>query len=246
MKANKKSQITIYIIIALVIIASVILILFLRNKTVNQIDSQNPENYISSCVGNAATKALDIILPQGGYASPALYKLYNNTKIAYLCYNPGWYMPCINQEPMYVEHLEQEIKEIIAGKLDYCFDSLKQSLEKRNYQVNIKNGDFSVNLIPNKVKIDISREIILEKNQDVKKYENFSVIVLSPIYELAGIALEITDKEARNCDFDYSAYKNNYPKYNIDRTFTDDNTRVYTIGNEIKLNFATRSCALPG
>ena len=52
-------------------------------------------------------------------------------------------MPCINQEPMYVEHLEQEIKEIIAGKLDYCFDSLKQSLEKRNYQVNIKNGDFS-------------------------------------------------------------------------------------------------------
>lgn len=244
---DKRGQITIYIIIAIVIVATIIVVFVLMKKSENKSsDMENPESYLQSCVSDAVEQAVGNILPQGGYFSPQLYKLYNNTKVEYLCYTPNWYSSCTNQEPMYVEHIEKEIEEIIDDKINFCFESLEENFEDRGYNFEISEGNFKVNLVPNKIEIEIAREIILEKAGDTKTYKNFSIKFMSPVYELANIAVEILDSEAKNCEFDYLSYKNKYNKFDIQRVFTEDNTKIYTIGDEIKLNFAVRSCALPG
>jgi len=129
---NKKSQLTLYIIIALVIIAFIILFFTLRNRAKpGEINVINAEEYIDKCMRDSAEEAVEIMLPQGGYLSPSNYKLYNNTKVAYLCKMDYYYAPCINLEPMYIEHLESEIKNYSQSKVDRCFVNLESQMGKR-------------------------------------------------------------------------------------------------------------------
>ncbi len=84
----------------------------------------------------------------------------------------------------------------------------------------------------------------MEKNQETQSWEKFRARILSPLYDLSVIASDVVNGEARDCDFDYFKLSMNYPKFKIDRTFVDDSTKIYLVGD--KLQFATRSCALPG
>jgi len=246
-KHNRKAQITLFVIAGIAIVAIGLFFLFLKPKIITPgINMQNPESYVQSCVGDELKQAIRIISEQGGYFSPQNYKLYNNTKIAYLCYTPLWFEPCVNQEPMFIEHLKSEIKEIISPKVEFCFDSLKQNLESRNYNVEMKDTSFDVELNPKKASAKINKEISMNKNEENQKFDKFNVEIISPIYNLANIAVEIVNGEAKECEFDYLAYKNKHSEFNIVKTFAENNTKIYIIGNEVKLNIATRSCAMPG
>jgi hypothetical protein len=147
---------------------------------------------------------------------------------------------------MFIEHLESEIKEIIKPKVEFCFDSWKQDMEKKNYLIDMQETNFEIELKPKQVEIKINKEISINKNNENKKIEGFNIKIINPIYDLASIAIEIANAEAKDCEFDYLAYKNKYQRFNIAKAFTEDNTKIYTIGNEVKLNIATRSCAMPG
>jgi len=244
-----KAQVSLWIIVAVILLSIIALFFILREKiNIPGITpaSLEPQSYIEKCVKDASFQAIDIMLPQGGYLNPGNYKLYKNNKVAYLCYNSNYYASCINQEPLYVSHLENEIKAYITPKLKDCFYALEQEYKKRNYQV--LSGDLSleINLNPKQVNIEINRKLTLTKNEETKKYEEFKAKVSSPIYDLAIVVSLIVDSEARECDFDYWKFKNNYPAYHIERTFTEDNTRIYQVSRNNKiLIFATRSCALP-
>jgi len=202
---NKKSQLTLYIIIALVIIAFIILFFTLRNRAKpGEINVINAEEYIDKCMRDSAEEAVEIMLPQGGYLSPSNYKLYNNTKVAYLCKMDYYYAPCINLEPMYIEHLESEIKNYSQSKVDRCFVNLESQMGKRGYDSSFEGGgELKVELNPNQIQVDADKKLTLEKNGQTTRYENFSVSFANPIYDLAIISVEIVNYEAEDCEFHY-------------------------------------------
>lgn len=251
MKRNKKSQVTIFIIIAIVLVAAILALFLLKGKTIKELITgsfPNPQEYIEKCVKENTENALAIMMPQGGYISPENYKMYNNIKIAYLCYNQNYYLPCINQEPLYLEHLKQEIKSYINPKIDDCFYSLKQDYEKKNYGVNLDSGDINIELNPKQVNIEINRKLALSKNEETKIYEKFKVKVNSPLYDLAIITQEIVNQEAKFCYFEYLGFQLLYPEYSIEKTDVNGETKIYSIKEKIsgkQLNFAVRSCAMP-
>jgi len=244
-----RSQVTIWVIIGIIIILMILLFFVLQKKKIIPYITptiSEPREYIDKCTKDAVEEAVNIMLSQGGYLSPYLYKLYEDKKVAYLCYSKRYYEPCINQEPFYTQHIESEIKKYVEPEIENCFSELREQYEKREWQVDMSGKGIKVELAPKQIKIDINKNIKLARGENLE-YKNFQVKILSPLYDMVSIAREIVNGEAKNCEYDYLSYRNKYPKYNIKRIFTEDNTKIYTIeGSNKKLVFATRSCALPG
>lgn len=245
----KKGQITIFIIIALIIVVSIALIFVLIRKPGISISPEyDPQAYIEKCTADVADEAISILMPHGSYIEPTNFKLYQNEKIGYLCYNQNYYYTCINQEPMLIEHIEEEITEYIKPRIQNCFVSLRKELEDRAYQVDIKNMTITTELQTRKVVITINREIGLTKNQETRKFSKFKAQIISPVYDLAKISLKIINGEASNCGYDYVNHAMLYPLYDIKKFTLGDSVKIYTLTEKVSgktFKFAVRSCVIP-
>lgn len=247
---NKKSQATLFIIIAVVLIAGIVLFFLLKNKisipgTTGMPDIQAE---MEKCVSDSASKAADIIMPQGGYLQPENYKLYQGIKIAYLCYNKNYYQTCINQQPLYLQHLKSEIKSYISGKIEDCFYSQENDLKNKGYQTEFGTSELNVDLIPGKIEIGIDKKISIIKNEESRNYEKFSFEINSPLYDLAVIAQEAVNQESKFCYFEYLGYQLLHPEYSIEKIDINGETKLYFIkekSSNKQLNLAVRSCAMP-
>jgi hypothetical protein len=254
MAKSKRSQVTIFIIIGLVIVALIIGYFLLSQKTeikINQPSMMDPEQYIDKCAKDAAAQAIAIILPQGGYLAPTNFKLYDDNKVAYFCYTNLFYLTCRMQEPMYFKHLENEITTYSTPKIEECFQSLKLELEKSNYNIEMGNMNLATEVIPNAVRIKINRDFSMEKQGEVRKFESFKTALASPLYKLANVAQEIANQEAKFCHFEYQGFMIFYPEFSIDKKPVGsgkDAAKIYIIQDRDsgkKLNIAIRSCAIP-
>jgi len=248
-KVNKKAQVTIFIILGLLFIV-IITILFLLFRgaeiSISTADEENPLQYIDSCVEDAVEEAVEILMKQGGYLEPTNYKLYGDEKLSYLCYTRNYYEKCINQGPMLVEHLEKEITFYIKPKVEGCFAELKTGLEKRNYEVIMGDSELDTDMATGQIFVDINKSFKMIKDNNVDEFKKFEIEVNYPLYNLAIVALEVVNQEARFCSFEYLGYMIFYPDYDIRKFTTWDDVKIYTLrdlqsGKEFK--FAIRSCA---
>jgi len=247
---EKRGQVTLFIIIAIILVGAIFLYFALSGRLERVLVGVeiNPQEYVEKCTKDASEQAINILLPQGGYIEPENYKLFEDSKASYLCYNKGYYYSCINQEPMYIERVEQEIKNYIEPRVKDCFYALEQEYKDRNYAVESGEESISVNLNPKQVGVEIKKKFDISKGEEARSFDEFKVRFNSPVYDLAIIAIEIVNQEARFCNFEYLGYSLLYPSYNIERTDVDGGTRIYSVEEKIsgkKLIFAVRSCAMP-
>lgn len=251
---GRKGQITIFIIVAVIIIAAIALFFLLRGESVIEIfkpSMPSPQEDIEKCVKDNVKNAIDIMLGQGGYITPKNFKLYQDKKVQYLCYTNKYYYPCVNQEPLYIERLESEIKSYIQDKVDDCFYSLKQDYESKNYIVSLGASNLQVNLIPKQVEIIIDKKVEVSKNEQIEKFDKFKAKFNNPLYDLAIVAIEAVNQEARFCYFEYIGYMMLYPNVEIEKKAVGEaetSSKIYTIMDRIsgkKLYIAIRSCAFP-
>ena len=252
-RINKKAQVAIFIIIAVLVVGIIIFFFFFRSKIDFGLGQsgkpeKDPESYINLCIKPKVEEAVKLISSQGGYVNNSLNKNIDGEKISYLCYQQNYYISCVNQEPMLISHLEEEIKNYIKDDVDGCLAELKNELVKQNYEVSISNGDFNVQLVPKKVLVNINRKIEITKSGETSRYEKFQSVIPSRIYELALVVQEITSQEARFCNFEQGGYMLFYSNFDIDKFRTGDGTTLYTIKhrktNE-EFKFAVRSCVIP-
>ncbi len=245
---SKFSQVTIFIIIALIIITSIALVFVLfRKSDVTVSPSTNPQEYIEKCIKDYTKEAIKILSEQGGDIKPEGSVMYQGKNITYLCYTANFYKPCVNQRPMLIEHIKKEITKYIEPKIENCFLSLRQELEKKNYIVNYKSMNTKIELQTKKVIVTIERELTTEKNQETRKFKKFKTVVNSPIYDLAKIAMEIVNQEIEYCNFGTLGFMITYPQYDI-RKFSIEEGSIYTIREIVsgnKFTFAIRSCKMP-
>ena len=121
---SKRSQITIFVIIAIVIIAGVILFFaltdtgrnLLRNITGQEIDFNSQ---VRNCIENnpEIKSEINLIMSQGGSLNPGNYFLYNDTKFSYLCYTNQYYKGCVMQNPNLLFNTENEIENSIRKSM---------------------------------------------------------------------------------------------------------------------------------
>ncbi len=244
---SKCSQVTIFIILAMIIVVGIIILfLLIKKPNLQIIDEENPQAYIESCTRDAVKEALDILMPQGGDIEPELSIMYKDIERAYLCYNANYYNPCINQRPLLIEHIENEITNYITPKVEVCFQSLKNELGKR-YEVEIGEMQLTTDFKINNVLIEIKRDLQMTIGNTSTEFTDFKTNLIHPIYELAEIAMEIANQEAEFCSFYTNGFNSNYPKYEVRQTMTEE-SEIYTIIDKKtnqKFIFAIRGCVMP-
>lgn len=249
---SRKSQITIFVILALIIVIAVLIIFAFRNppKPV-PIVQKNPHAYIEACTRQAVEEALTILMPQGGDINPKGTIRYNGTDIVYHCYINEYYKKCYNQRPLLIEHIEKEITNYIQPKVANCFLGLQNNL-KGQYD-EIKSGDMKITtrLFPKHVVVDIDKDFKMVKGGEVSelyKFNKFRMDMINPIYDLAHISMEISNQEAKYCNFDSLGFMILYPDYNIDSKITGDSDTIYKVkerSTNQEFTFAVRSCKMP-
>ena len=246
---NRKAQVAIWIILAILLVVSIIIFALLNRKPglTNQ-DILNPKAYIEKCARQSVNDALDPILEQGGFINPENYKLYNGIKATYLCENIGNYEPCINQHPLLLNEIKKEIYSYVKPRIDQCFSQLKDSYEKRGYDISLGNMTLDVSLGPSRVFVDIDKVFVITSGEEVNRYETFKAEVVSSVYDIGSVAMEIASQQAKYCYFEYVGYMILYPRFLIEVYSMSDSTKIYTIQDKYsneKMNIAIRSCAIP-
>jgi len=250
MKA-KRGQVTIFIIIAVVIICFIALayVVYPKIKTNIQTETKNPQAFISECVEDELINLVDLISAQGGSLNPSPVYPFEGKQIQYLCYTNKNYEPCIIQNMLLEKNIEQELTTVITPQVEACFNSLKSNYEKKGYVVQIKPGEVKIELLPKKIIGTFDYKVTLTKD-GTEEYNLFNIMLNNNLYELIKISDVIVEWSMKNVDdIDPLIIMEAYH-------FIDMTVKEQTEGNIIyklkddevggEFNFAIRSWVLPG
>ncbi len=249
-----RGQASIWVIVAIVLVASVILFFIIdRSAKLSRVGEGEAvfdvQSYLESCSTELVNEIVEKMLPQGGFVLPKNFATFNDLKIEYTCKNNGYYEPCIQQHPMLIREMENEIKNYTTDKIEECFDDMEKEFRKRGSDVALDpNMEYNVDLEEDKILLNIKRKVKIEKGGDIRRGEEYKVEIPSPAYNLGRIAAEIADQEARFCYFEFVGYSILYPRYEVDKYSMSDATNIYTIRDFKSLkemNIAIRGCAIP-
>ena len=248
--SNKRGQVTIFIIIALVIVALAVLIYFLYPRIFSSasFDAQNPEKYLQECIEKDLQESIEILSSQGGDFNPTNYYLYLGEKLKYLCYTNEYYKLCTVQEPFLQNSIESKISENISTKINECWNFLIETYEGKGYSVSDKIGTTKTEILPERVILRfIDYELSVTK-ADVETHKSFNIILNNNIYELLEIATNIVEWETSLGDADMWAYMMFFKHIKAEKIKQTDDTKVYIITNKDtgeKFQFASRTLAFP-
>ncbi|MBU3923376.1 MAG: hypothetical protein KJ592_00505 [Nanoarchaeota archaeon] len=250
MVEGRRAQVTIFIILGIVIVVGIIAAFyFIGGVDLESPGSLNPKGVVDKCVQDVVGESVDKMLFNGGEIVPTQTIAYQGDDWNYLCYQADYYQGCYNIHPMLELQIEKEIVRDSAEGVEDCFDFMRRDFEERGYDVEVGASDYSVDLLPGFVEINLDKKVRVSKDGTSQEFDDFGTSKASAIYDLVGIAREVVNSEAQFCHFEYNGYMLLYPKYDIRRVDYMD-SKIYRLIDRRSLEefkFAVRSCALaPG
>ena len=256
---GEKGQITIFIIIAIVIVVAAILFFALTDTGKGIIspiisggasESFNIQEEFSRCVldSEEIDSEINKILSQGGKSEPDFFYLHDGNPYSYLCHSSEFYEPCINNNPLLLQSIEREIDTAISSMVGACLSDLQEELRDRGFTVNTRDFDVVIDVVEGRVDINMDTVLSVRKGSTSQTIEGLEVRKPSEIYQLISIGSSIINFESVYGDSDPVAYMAIYPSTKIQKLKQSDGTTLYEISDRNTLesfNFATRSYALP-
>ena len=246
-KINRRGQVTLFVIIAIVIVLAIMVVFFLGRYYSQKPEDLNPEAFIDKCARDAVSLSANKIFNNGGLANPELTIMYQDEKYNYLCYQKNYYWTCVNQLPALKQVIEKEIRNDTIQKIRQCFQTLKEDIESKGFSISEGELNYSIELVQKKILIKINKKFEISKEQSIQRFTKFDTQLLSPMYELSMVAREISNQESQYCNFEYNGFVLLYPGYEIKRISYDD-SRIYKVKDRVsgkEFKFAVRSCAFP-
>ena len=239
-KLNTRGQVTIYIIIAIILIAVVALFFVFRSQLGGILggEEKNPDEFLSGCLEERINDVVIELGHQGGSLNPTVYKNFKFEdenkayKISYLCYNVNNYLPCVNQQPNLVGHVADEIKTELGNEIESCFTKLKKSYTDAGYEkTETGENTYEIKVTDGKIIINYNQKLQFTKGETTKSFNNLNAQIKNNIYEFLSVTNRIVNDEATNCEFDVPKFIINNPGKNIGSVKTQDGSTIYTINN---------------
>jgi len=250
---GKEGQVTIFVIIALVIVVSIVAILYLFPDLLGDIGISQPQLspavFMRTCVSEDLDPSVEKLSKQGGYANQKGSVLHNGFPVKYLCYNAQYFRPCLVQQPLIKANFEKELEGLINDKSNECLRDLKEEFESRGYTVNLpSNADTEIDIEPGKMLIKIKAPVTVTKDT-TEGFNEFNFVRNTEIYDLLMISTSIIDYESTYGDTETALYMAYYPNLRIRKKILTEGTTIYTVEdvttNE-EFTFASRGLAWPG
>lgn len=244
-KRGKGGQVTIFIIIAIVFVAVILLLFYKPIKSL--ISPTTPSLGLQDCVGDKLDESVNLVSKRGGSIEPSHGLMYRGEKIEYLCYINEYYKTCTMQTPLLKQHIEREILENVRDTVKACLGNMKKDLTSRGYIVSGDKEEIKVEIVPNSVKLSVSG-FSVSKGDTGERYEKFVVEKKSEIYDLLMLSTSILNWEARYGDSDITIYMLYYPDIKVEKYKQQDGSTIYMLSSKEtkdKFVFASRSVAWP-
>ena len=257
---DKGGQITIFIIIGILLVSAIALVFVLYNgqlsSQISNTQRQAPQEY-EDCINDYVAEASDLIFENGGFLemqelnylivnSAGYYDQQEVKEIPFLCYTPLDYARCIPQRPLFINHLEKEIKEFIMDEVDSCFETVNEDLEANSYEVSFeRTGEVEVEISDGVIKTRVSKVFTQKRSNQEQRFEEFTSRLSSSLYSMGRVAQEIVNQESLQCNSDYVDIMRANPTIKIKKFNADNDVSVYTIEDTIRKKewkFAVRNC----
>lgn len=258
---NQKGQVTIFVILALVIVvAGVLIYLFLPNiQTTSNSVPENPKSYMQNALETPLQEQATKIGKNGGSLSSEStsgvsetnypYINYNGSKVEYLCYTNKYYDKCTVQRVLLVQHIEDELKTSLKSDVSNYFSQMVSDYKSKGYNVQMNEGDYDVSLLPNKILLHSNTSVVLTKGSEAPiKYSSFDIVIDNNLYELVSIARVIVNWENTYGDSDPTSFMGFYRNIKVEKKLLSDGTKIYTLTDRTtkdKFQFASRSVVWP-
>jgi len=131
--------------------------------------------------------------------------------------------------------MESELEGVLSRDLPGCFDRMEREFASRNGVLVFGNGlDVDVSLGVNKIDIEIGKKATITKNEEVRTFENYHVVIDSSLHKLGQVAMEIAEQEAGypgsyGCHFSSEGYSLVYPQLEVKNYELSEGSKVYVI-----------------
>lgn len=239
---EKKGQVAIFILVAIVIISAV-LVFFLWAKPTYFSNNAGDISF-EKCVEDVIEQAVSELEKKAGFSNPEFTYSYNGEEFTYLCYTNNYYETCSVQVPFLKNNFEKQMETFIRDRVDTCYANSIDELKSQGYSVTGGNVKYDVLITAGSVNTKINAPIVVGS----QSFARFNVKINSPIYEMVMIATSIIQFETKYGDSDISTMMLFYPDYIIDKIKRSDGTTIYILENKNsgnKFQFASRSLAWP-
>jgi len=249
---SSRSQITLFVILAIIIVAALI-IFFTYALPKIRVYFSNPQVGLENCLKSNMETELPKILLRGGTLTPELYFMYEGGMVDYLCYTSEYYKTCTMQKPFIKQDIENELKTAINANVQKCFNDYTEKLRVKGYIVSVssENVDLNLQILPKEIVASLDNQITAKKGEETISYSGdklFNARISSNIYEILMVASSILNFEARYGDSNPETYMFYYQNLKVEKKKQSDGTKVYILTDKNtaeKFKFATRSLAWP-
>lgn len=216
MQMQKRGQVTLFIILGVVIVILAALYFFVAKPYVLPVSQEdlnkemrNVEEDVLNCLFEVSEEPFNRIGLQGGYlATPTgSYRLYNDSRISYLCYDIPGEATCYNRM-LLIQSMEKELEEAIKDTLPTCLNVHKFS-QLKPYTVSTPkqpNIDVSIRRFDSLVTLDYPIRLTSKKSATSVEKSEFEAVLTIPLGRLYEVSQEIVNQEAQYGTFETLYY----------------------------------------
>jgi hypothetical protein len=244
---EKRGQIGVFVVIALVIVSMIVIFLIYRNVSVSSGEIFTPENYLRQCVESQIKPTIERLSSQGGYSNPEGFMMYNDVKVKFLCYTSEYYRPCVVQEADIKGHFEKELNDILRPKINECALDLKSEYERQGFSVSSSSSSSNIEIVHNNLIINVNMPMTVTKGSS-QTFREFKIVQPSQMYGLLMTANSIVDFESTYGDSETTLYMQYYPNLKIEKIKMSEGSKIYRLGDVVSgenFTFASRGLSWP-
>lgn len=210
---GKRGQATVFIILGVLLVLAVVLYFVLvRTEVIPPFlgftdagsELAEIEEHVEGCLEEVGVQYLTEIGLQGGYLSPGVdtYRLYNDSSVAYLCYNQIGLGTCTNRL-LTLEHMDEELTTAVSDGLSSCVNVYDFSKDVEA----ASEWTLAVDIALDTVQFVLDYPITVDKGEDdVASVDRFTIVADVPLGELYQVSQDVVNAHATAGDFDPLLY----------------------------------------
>lgn len=205
----KKAQVTIFVIIALILVAGIAGYFIVKKGVFSTIPSSiSPVyDYYLSCLSQGVKEGANIMATQGGYIyspdfSPGSEYAPFSSQLAFMGFGiPYWYYVSANgvkreQVPNLVGMQKELAKYIQQEAFKKCDFS---SFADEGYEIDLSNSSStSVSISDNKIKLNVNSKLVIKKGEESYSISSYNLEVDSNLGKFYNLAKKIYDYEQKS------------------------------------------------
>lgn len=247
---NKSGQVTLFVILAIVLVVAIILFFSLKPVILAPSLTEDPEGYIEKCISDSVKNSEDSLIKNNLNLNQDFdnFVLFRSEKVPYFCTVSEFYLPCTPQRSALLSENQKIIETRALRDVADCFKNLKENYQNKGYSVSEGNLILNISLLENEIQVEVKKNFVATKGENSFSFPELGFNVNSILYKLIKTAQTIVNYESTICEFNEINWMRAMPDPAITRFSISDQTKVYSLADrqtEKQIKFAIKTCVLP-